>query len=71
MPHAKKPLLIKRSGIDRRSGEDKRKVYSLDYFKNNGMERRLNIKDRRKKVEPRKSWDRVNKWYSIYIDRKN
>jgi len=38
--------------LDRRSGEDRRKVYSLNYFLKGGVERR-GICDRRQAVERR------------------
>ena len=48
----KKEKMQKRSFIDRRSGEDRRKKYSLDYFESNGKERRIG-EERRKKDERR------------------
>jgi hypothetical protein len=53
--------------LDRRSGEDRRNVYSLDYFlkgnrdRRSGMERRLNI-------ERRTGCIRINEWSSICPD---
>ena len=47
----KKEKMIKRSLIDRRSDEDRRKTYSLDYFENDG-------KERRKKEERRQPGER-------------
>ncbi|MFC1882184.1 hypothetical protein ACFL2S_11890 [Thermodesulfobacteriota bacterium] len=43
---------MKRSQLDRRSGEDERKSYNLDYFTNGGQERRHQI-ERRKTGERR------------------
>ena len=60
------PNTIKSDKIERRFGEDRRKVYNLNYFENNGIERRHNIKDRRESVEQKKRWDRLNKWHSVY-----
>ena len=57
---------IKRAPIDRRSGEDRRVVYNLDYFLNGGIERRKE-KERRTKVERRSGWVRVSKWSSVNI----
>jgi hypothetical protein len=57
---------IKRASIDRRSGEDCRVVYNLDYFRNGGLERRKG-KDRRTKGERRFGWVRVSKWSSVNI----
>jgi glucosamine--fructose-6-phosphate aminotransferase (isomerizing) len=49
----KKEKMKKRSFIDRRSGEDRRKTYSLDYFENDGKENR--IKEERRKQGERRS----------------
>lgn len=48
----RKEKMRKRSLIDRRSGDDRRKTYSLDYFENEGKERRVN-EERRKQGERR------------------
>ena len=56
----------KRSPIDRRSGDDKRKAYSLDYFFKGGEERRR-LRERRRVGERRRSWVRVSRWCSVYI----
>ena len=55
----------RRNLLDRRSGEDRRKAYSLDYFLNGGIERRKGL-ERRGSEERRKDWKRVGKWYSVY-----
>ena len=60
---------VKRVLIDRRSGEDKRKRYSLDYFTDGGQERRKG-KERRQSAERRSSWARVYKWCSVFLGRK-
>ena len=52
-----------RCGYDRRSGTDRRKTYSLDYFPNGGVERRRLTK-RRLQVERRSGWVRVSEWSS-------
>lgn len=60
----------KRTGdpyLDRRSGEDQREGYSIDYFSKNGPERRKE-KDRRKKIERREGCIQVSKWSSICVD---
>ena len=56
---------IKRSLIDRRSGEDKRRSYNLDYFFKGGEERRR-LFERRRRSERRSKWVRTGKWYSVY-----
>ena len=50
--------------VDRRSGEDRRQVYSADYFQNDGLERRSS-KERRQHDERRKDCTRISKWTSI------
>ena len=44
---------VKRSMFDRRTGEDRRKVYTLGYFTNGGVERRTG-QDRRSGNDRRK-----------------
>jgi hypothetical protein len=53
----------KRSDIDRRSENDRRSAYDLDYFFNGGAERREWI-ERRSKPERRVGWMRVANWAS-------
>ena len=55
----------RRSLVDRRSGEDRRRVYNLDYSSKGGVERRKG-KERRSKDEPRKAWIRVSDWVSVF-----
>ena len=62
-------ISVKRSPIDRRSGEDKRKLYSLDYFTDGGEERRKG-KERRQSEERRSGWARVYKWCSVFLGKK-
>jgi len=62
-------LPMRRALIDRRSGEDKRKLYNLDYFIGGGAERRKG-KERRKPEERRRDWARVYKWCSVFMGRK-
>ena len=62
--HAKDPM--RRSLVDRRSGEDKRNRYSLDYFTDGGEERRRG-KERRQSGERRSAWARVYKWCSVFL----
>lgn len=54
----------KGSLIDRRSGKDRRRAHSLDYFLHGGLERR-GWKVRRSEVERRVGWIKVNKWCSV------
>ncbi len=54
-----------RSRLDRRSGEDRRKIYSLDYFLKGGKERRQKD-ERRHLAERRSGWIRIDKWYSVF-----
>lgn len=42
--------------VDRRSGFDRRRAYSLVYFANGGIERRRG-QDRRKKTDRRQVWE--------------
>jgi hypothetical protein len=53
--------------VDRRSGEDRRKTYDLDYFQNGGVERRKGP-DRRQQDERRDGCVRVSKWSSVCKD---
>lgn len=57
-------LMVRRSDMDRRSGEDRRREYDLDYFSNGGVERR-NWKEQRSNEERRVGWTRVSKWSSV------
>ena len=52
--------------VDRRSGEDRRKVYDSDYWESGGIERRR-AKDRRQQNERRSSGVRVTEWSSVCI----
>jgi hypothetical protein len=56
----------RRSFVDRRSGEDRRRVHNLDYFSNGGVERRSG-KERRSKLERRNGWIRVSDWVSVFV----
>ena len=59
----------RRALFDRRSGEDERKLYSLDYFTEGGEERRKS-KERRQSEERRSGWVRVYNWCSVFLGRK-
>ncbi|MEE4240956.1 MAG: hypothetical protein V2I36_05790 [Desulfopila sp.] len=54
--------------LDRRSGEDRRKVYSLDYFLKGGPDRR-HRSERRSSSERRHNCIRINKWSSVCPDK--
>ena len=53
--------------VDRRSGEDRRAGYDLDYFPDGGTERRSG-KERRGQDERRDSCIRVSDWSSVCPD---
>jgi len=55
--------------VDRRSGEDRRQVYSSDYWEIGGIERR-STKDRRQNKERRNICVRVSKWSSVCVEDK-
>ena len=50
--------------IERRSGEDRRSIYSLRYFSEGGQERRSG-KERRSPTERRADCVRVSNWSSV------
>ena len=50
--------------IDRRSGEDRRLAYDLDYFQDSGVERRSGS-ERRLPEERRDDCTRVSTWSSV------
>jgi hypothetical protein len=52
--------------VDRRSGEDRRKVYDFDHFIVGGRERR-SWRERRSNEERRKDWLRASKWSSVLV----
>jgi len=56
----------RRFGFDRRSGNDRRRVYKLGYFLSGGVERRCG-KERRSRLERRAEWVRVNEWSSVFV----
>ena len=56
----------KRSGLDRRTLDERREVFSIDYFDAGGMERRKRI-ERRLSGEKRAGWVRVTQWSSVYV----
>ena len=55
------------SKIDRRSGEDRRKVHDLDYSGKGGVERRARPERRSHHSERRSDWIMIDRWYSIAL----
>jgi len=55
-----------RACVDRRSDNDRRREYDLDYFTQGGSERRKK-NDRRKQYERRTGWKRVRAWCSVLV----
>jgi len=62
----KQPMEKRKSDpyLDRRSGEERRTAYDIDYFAGGGAERRKRD-DRRKAKERRKGCVKVSKWSSV------
>jgi len=60
-------MLFKRSGVDRRSEINRRKVYSIDYFIQGGVERRSALERRKNRRDRRNGWVRVNEWISVPV----
>jgi hypothetical protein len=52
--------------LDRRSGEDRRDVYLVDYFAMGGPERRTH-RERRRKTERRQGCVRISRWSSVCV----
>ena len=57
---------IHRASSERRSGKDRRRIFSLHRFFYNGPERRV-LHNRRSQEERRDGWVRVSKWSSVYM----
>jgi hypothetical protein len=55
--------------LDRRSGDDRRQIYMIDYFSAGNPERRTG-KERRDEVERRKDCMRVSRWSSVCVDQR-
>lgn len=65
LPGAEKILKIgKRSGVDRRSTDNRRRVFDKSYFATEGVDRR-DKKERRQSPEKRTGWVRVSNWKSV------
>ena len=58
---------FQRSNLDRRSGDDRRAVYDLDYFAGDGEERRDTQMKRRSHRERRSGWVRIGPWASVFV----
>ena len=55
--------------LDRRSGEDRRQAYDIDYFAEGGIERRKGD-HRRQPKERRKGCVKITKWSSVCAENK-
>ena len=58
----------RRSGYDRRSGTDRRRLYRLKRLLKGGTDRRCGT-ERRFKYELRQGWIRVDKWSSVELEK--
>jgi len=52
---------------ERRTGKDRRRVFSLHRFFYKGHERRMSFHDRRAHEERRDGWVRISKWSSVNL----
>jgi hypothetical protein len=52
---------------ERRSGKDRRRIFSLHRFFYKGLERREALHDRRLQEERRDGWVRISKWSSVNL----
>ncbi len=57
--------MFKRSGFDRRTGEDRRQVLDLDVLDRLGYDRRRG--ERRRRGEKRAGWIRITRWSSVFV----
>jgi hypothetical protein len=55
---------IERDFSDRRTGKNRRRLFSLHRFHYKGSERRVQL-DRRSRLERRVGYVRINKWSSV------
>jgi len=55
--------------FDRRRLDNRRSLYSLNYFAKGGVERRKSADRRKGRFDRRKGWTRISQWSSIFIDR--
>ena len=56
-----------RASSERRSGQDRRRIFSLHRFFYKGPERRNTFYDRRSQEERREGWVRISKWSSVNL----
>jgi hypothetical protein len=56
-----------RSGTDRRTGKDRRRLYHISYLRKKGKDRRRG-QERRIMAEQRVGWVRVDKWRSARLE---
>jgi hypothetical protein len=63
-------LLFRRrsSSVNRRRLDNRRRVYSLDYFSQGGIERRKALDRRKRNHDRRKGWVKISDGSSVYID---
>ena len=52
---------------ERRTGKDRRRIFSLHRFFHKGPERRKAMHDRRAQEERRDGWIRISKWSSVNL----
>ena len=52
---------------ERRTGKDRRRIFSLHRFFYKGPERRKVLQDRRSHKERRDGWVRISKWSSMKL----
>jgi len=52
---------------ERRTGKDRRRIFSLRRFFHKGLERRKALHDRRLQEERRDGWVRISKWSSVNL----
>ncbi len=57
----------KRERVDRRTDEDRRQLYDLNYFEAGNPERRI-LKERRDSEERRGDWVRLGRWFSVHTE---
>ena len=52
---------------ERRTGKDRRRIFSLHRFFHKGPERRKAMQDRRSQEERRGGWIRISRWSSVNL----